>query len=665
MKKRLLKIITFFVYLSLFTPIIISNKVFFPYVGPKSLFFLFCAQAIFFSYLLLNLYSSEYRPKINILSISLGVFLIVFALSSFFGIDFQQSFWSKYERMTGLLTMLHLFGYFVAISSVFKKREDWMKIFGVSVFVATLISLGSILEKMGISLIGTNSRGGFTLGNSSFLGTYLLFNFFFALYLFFKTNPQKFHSDKFKLFNFLALLSAGLMGLTLWFSEARAALLCTMGGAFLIFLLWMAFSKIKILKYIGISFLAIGILMGVSALFVSVSNPSLVEEKLTERFGSSAIRPRFETYEMSWKALEERPLLGWGPGNFDIVFTEYFNPKFFTEEYGDDIWYDKAHNIVFDTLVESGILGLLSYLFIFASLFYFLWKSYFRNKIGFWELSVFSALPSAYFIQNLTVFDMISSYAMFFLVLGFIGSINNTKEEMTSERKANSSFLVFLIVGLFFFSFFFSVFQPLRKGNTVIMAITKRPFSEEKLDYYKKGVSFSPIGQDQVREFFADSTIKFARDEEISRVPKSDVIRELDFVAEEVKKSIERSPWNYRMFLKLGKIYNTYFYFDNSKVVEAEKYLKEAIELSPNNQQGYWNLAQTKLFQKEVDQAIALAEKAVALEPNALRSHLVLIQVVRYTGDMDVMREKMENALSINMEWEEKIAEALGVSLEE
>ncbi len=666
MGKKLLKIITFFVYLSLFAPLIVSNKIFFPYVTPKTLFFLFCAQVIFFSYLLLNLYSSRYRPKFNLFSWALGIFLVIFALSSFFGIDFQESFWSKYERMTGLLTMLHLFGFFLVISSVFKKKEDWMKIFGVSVFVATLISLGSILEKIGINVIGQNSRGGFTLGNSSFLGTYLLFNFFFALYLFFQTNPDKFYSNRFKVFNFLSLLSSGLIGLTLWFSEARAALLFTIGGAFLIFLLWMSFSKKKILKYAGIFLMSVLVLAGLSVSFLSFYDTSLIEDELADKFGDSAIRSRFATWEMVPKALKERPLLGWGPGNFGIIFTEYFSPKFFTEEYGDDIWYDKAHNVVFDTLADSGILGLLSYLLIFVSLFYVLWRSYFKNKVDFWTLSVFSALPIAYLIQDLTVFDMISSYAMLFLVFGFVGSINE-KENSPEENKdySSKSFLVVLIVLAFFFSFFFSLWQPARKGNMAIKAISETPFSDKKLSYYEKSINLSPLEQDQTREFFADSTIKFSQHENISQVPVENVKREFDFVTEEIKKSLERNPLNYKLTLKLGKIYNAYFPFDNSKIDEAEKYFEKAIELSPNNQQGYWNLAQTKLFKKEVKEALALTKKAVELEPNVLRSHLVSIQVARYTEDLETIKEKVENALSVNPDWEEDIAEVIDVSSEE
>jgi tetratricopeptide (TPR) repeat protein len=305
-------------------------------------------------------------------------------------------------------------------------------------------------------------------------------------------------------------------------------------------------------------------------------------------------------------------------------------------------------------------LGLLTYLLIFIALFYVLWKAYKRNDIGFWAFAVFASLQIAYFVQNLTVFDMISTYFLWFLVLAFVGSIYRKEEVQEKENKKPNILLLILVIVLFGTSFFFSILQPTRKGINTIKAVSKNPFSEEKLSYYQKSVSFSPLGQDQIREFFADSTLKFSKHENISKVPVENVINEFEFVTKEIEKSLERNPLNYRLTLKLGKIYNAYFPFDDSKVHLAEKYLEKAIELSPNNQQGYWSLAQSKLFQKKVDEALKLAEKAVALEPNALRSHLVLIQVAKYTQDIKIVEEKIKNALEINLDWQDNITEVLG-----
>ena len=169
--------------LSLFAPLFVSGKFFFPFVGPKSLYFMAFVEVIFVAWLILQLFSKNYRPKLNILLAVLIIFVVVLIFSSVFGADFSRSFWSKYERMTGLLMWFHLLAFFLVISSTFRKKSDWLKIFSISIFVAVIISVLS-LPKIGESIMkGYPTRGGATIGNSSFLGTYLLFNIFLALYL--------------------------------------------------------------------------------------------------------------------------------------------------------------------------------------------------------------------------------------------------------------------------------------------------------------------------------------------------------------------------------------------------------------------------------------------------------------------------------------------------
>jgi hypothetical protein len=96
----------------------------------------------------------------------------------------------------------------------------------------SLLNLGS---QAGMDLLGpisSSTRGGGTIGNSSFLGTYLLFNFFITLYLVFNSKKNK---------RFFAIAALLVIGTALFFSTARAALVSTFGGLVLLFLLWMIF----------------------------------------------------------------------------------------------------------------------------------------------------------------------------------------------------------------------------------------------------------------------------------------------------------------------------------------------------------------------------------------------------------------------------------------
>ena len=47
-----------------------------------------------------------------------------------------MSFWSKHERMTGLFMHLHLFAYFLVLSSFLKKEEQWRVLLSIAVGIA-------------------------------------------------------------------------------------------------------------------------------------------------------------------------------------------------------------------------------------------------------------------------------------------------------------------------------------------------------------------------------------------------------------------------------------------------------------------------------------------------------------------------------------------------
>jgi O-antigen ligase len=636
------KIILFGVFLILFTPLIVINDFFFPFVGPKSIYFMGLVQLIFAVYLLLISVSSKYKPKLNLLLIAITLFIIVLVISAFGGENLSYSFWSKYERMTGLLMLFHLFAFFLIISFVFKEQKDWFKIFGVSIFVALLISIISFFE------IGA----GATLGNSSFLGTYLLFNIFLALYLFLKT------SAGLKIFSGISLI---ILFLALLVSDARTAVFSLFGGLILLFILWFIFYKRRELRIVGI-FLLVILIIGVSFITYHIFQPgSFVYEKLMQMgFGA-----RFLIWQNGWQGFLERPWFGWGLENFELVFVQHFNPLLFLPEYGREVWFDRAHNIIIDKLVTTGIIGFLVYLGIFAVAFFLLWKNFFKKRIDFLTVGIFSSLLIAYFVQNMTVFDMVSSYMIFFLVLGFIASLSIFKiTDFDRQRFNRVNPLIAIVILIFFsFSFFYFVIQPFRAGHYVIEALGAEQGSPERITFYKKILATSPLGKEQIRIFLADTAVNFSKSEEGRQIiqTKPEIFRtKYDFLSQELEKNIKTSPLDLRSHLTLGNLYNIYGLLVPKKFVQAEEVLKQAIEISPNNPQTYWVLAQTKLYQRDFETAFSLAEKAVEIEPRIAQNHFVLVEIAMIKGDMELARKKVKEAIKINSDWRSTLEQILG-----
>ncbi|PIV12636.1 MAG: hypothetical protein COS47_01530, partial [Candidatus Nealsonbacteria bacterium CG03_land_8_20_14_0_80_36_12] len=377
--------------LILFTPLIINSKFFFPFVGPKSLYFMGLLEIILAAWIVLIVFRPKYRPTFNSLLATLIIFLAVFVLSSILGADLSRSFWSKFERMTGLLMQFHLFAFFLVLSSTFKEKKDynpptallegtWLKIFGVSVFTAVLMSVLSLLPEIGLKNFLLTARGGATIGNTSFLATYLLFNLFLAIYLFFNTKAG------FKIFSAISTI---IITLGLFLSTGKAAIISFILGIFLLFLLWLIFSKTGKLRKVGIALLVLFCVLGLTLLILALHPQNFLHQTLTDKFGGA----RFVVWEIGFKGWQERPWLGWGPENFEFVFAKHFNPCLFLSECGGEVWFDRAHNVLFDTLVSSGIIGFLSYLSVFIGAIYILWTKYLREKIiNFWTAGIFTVL---------------------------------------------------------------------------------------------------------------------------------------------------------------------------------------------------------------------------------------------------------------------------------
>lgn len=656
----LFQIIKWSSFFILLTPIVVNGNYFFPFVGPKSLYFMALSEIIFFAWVALLFIRPSVRPRINLLLISLTVYLIVMILATIFGVNPSYSFWSKHERMTGLLMHFHLFAFFLVLSSTFQE-EELRQIISTSTLVAVIAGSTGLL-----GLQNPATRGGGTLGNESFLGTYLLFNLFFALYLFFRENDFKKRSALIYfcyLLICLFLIGVNPVGKTfkefvfaiLYKEGARAAKLCAVGGLFLFLCLRLIFLPQKIYRMLG-TFLLLGASILAGLFVFSFFLPNGLAKKIVFEEFPQAFGGRFLVWQGAIKSFLERPWLGWGPENFEYSYITKFHPCSFLTECGGDIWFDKAHNIIFDVLITTGIFGLLSYFFIFFSVFYLLLKNYLKKKTDHLPFCVFVSLFVAYFIQNLTVFDMISSYLVFFLSLAFVASLEKETSNSFEEREIPKPLLA-IIFFVFLGSFTFFCYLPLLSSRNVILSIKVEPFSAEQLEFSQKALLLSPVGKFQIRQFFAEkATSNFATLKQTS----PQIVKYLDFLVGELEKSVKECPFEYRSYLRLGELMNYYSQIDKEKIFEGEKFLRKAMEISPTNQQTYWVLAQNLYFQKRYEEMLDMAQKAVELEPRLLDSHLILIKAAKMSGNLDLAKKKIEEAIKINPAWEEELKKRLG-----
>ena len=631
------------IFAALLTPFAVNMDLYFPFVASKGLSFMACAQLAFFPWLILAWHWKNYRPDFkNPVILAVLAYLGVLFLSAILGANFSASFWSTFERMGGVLMFCHLTGFMIAAVSVLSSR-DWRNVFFASTAAAAIVGLRALFDQ------SSAARGGGFLGNDSFLGTYLLFNVFIALYLFWeqknfgKRLGARLSAAAFCLLAFCLLfqgtqLWAGFVLGNFAFPEnilkdifgsgARAAKISFLGGLALLGILRLAVyqKRIAINFARGIVFFAVGVL---AIALLLIGNLGSVKQIFIDNFGQTTIGSRVAVWEIAWVGFLERPILGWGPENFHLAFARHYNPCLGSAECGSAIWYDRAHNIVMDVLVETGAIGLASYVLIFVAALFVLWKGYFAAKFGFAAAQIFAVLLAAYFVQNLTVFDMPASYLMFFLCLGFIAHIHRQKqsEEKVLPRLLDSRVVVLISIVAAVCLYVF-VLAPLSSAAGAVKA-SKEPFlSPRKLDLYRAALAASPMGDGQMRLFFArqwrevldnkESAAKFSFEQKEEHCA---------FFAEMMKKSVGDPPLDFRARLELGRLYRQWSVFDRAKIAPAVMMLEQARSLSPRNQQPYWELAQIKLYEKDIDGAMELAQQALELYPANAQAQKIVEEI--------------------------------------
>jgi len=127
------------------------------------------------------------------------------------------------------------------------------------------------------------------------------------------------------------------------------------------------------------------------------------------------------TWQGAYEGFKDKPLLGYGYENFYQVFDKNFNSVIYRKA-GSVVWFDRAHNMIFDRLITGGLIGLLFYLSLLFTPLFFLWRHFRRNKTskGYFIPVIFSLMILSYFIQNMFIFEALVTYIPLFIVLAFM-----------------------------------------------------------------------------------------------------------------------------------------------------------------------------------------------------------------------------------------------------
>ncbi|MFH0890887.1 MAG: O-antigen ligase family protein [Candidatus Liptonbacteria bacterium] len=432
-----LRLSKFFLHASVFAVVLVSASNYFPFIGVKYYFFRWMVELAAICTLLWWAFEKgdlgmrlrhAFREKIVW---AVSAFAGAYTLATLFAYDIHSAIWSNFERGEGGFQMLHYYLFFLLLVVLFNEEWNWKALFRSSLLAAVLVILygvlsaapggqfflgpyssgnGPIAPTMWGRLAATRFQG--SLGNPAYVSIYLIFMSFFGMWLWFSKKR-----DWLGNLGYASLMV--LFFLFFWLAGTRGAMLGLIAGIFA-YLGYLCVFGQKKLRIIAIMIL-LG-LFGLGLLAFGLRSQPWMQRLPGSRllfldFGEYTAQTRFWTWGSAWQGFKERPILGWGPENFTVVFDKHFDVRHFAPGENRETWFDRAHSVIFDYLTETGLVGLLAYLSMFAAFYWQLWQRGLREHPLMTGLLI--AMPVAYFVQGLALFDVIPMYISWFSFLAF------------------------------------------------------------------------------------------------------------------------------------------------------------------------------------------------------------------------------------------------------
>ncbi len=404
-----------------------SGKMLVPAVDAKNLLIRGIVAIVAVLIAVLYVVRSDFRPessqKLKLfwknplgksLTISYGVLIVstIFAYSPF------TAFFGTASRGEGFVGLSFFYFLTLFLFVVFEKK-DWFRFWQLTAVGGIIVFITEFTD-----FLGGAYRPGSLMDNPIFLAGYFLIVIFAGLLVWKSGKEEK---------NNLSLWLGGIATMCsiigMFITESRGAMLGMIIGVF-VALLYFVFAesgntkKNIFFRKITIAIISCMIIFG--GIFVATRHSSFwihvpgLNRVAQFSLSDPTTQSRIENARLTLRAVRptgsniKNTLVGWGWDNYVFAWQSNYDPKIYLYDRGI---FDRAHNKLLDVLVMNGILGLVAYLAIW---FFLVRSALFLGKQSVFMSAVTLFFLTAFFIQNLTVFDTVISYVPFFAVIGYM-----------------------------------------------------------------------------------------------------------------------------------------------------------------------------------------------------------------------------------------------------
>ena len=467
--RLLLRAVRIGVFLVLPTPLVVGSQVIFPFIVGKAVYARAVIEITFACWVVLVLFHRQHRPAWSWTLFAFAVWLVVSWIAGALGVSPARSMWSTYERMHGVFDLAHWFAFSLMAASAFRRAADWRLLFGVNVALAAAACAAGLTHHYGvvdIRLFGDSPISApftferathsiwtdwvnslrasvqSTLGNPAYMGVYATVNAVIGVALVVHSHGPSAggHAVRLRFVPWMTRLWALLVVIILWAlwqSGARGAL-AGLGAASVACAVCAVRGRSAFARRAGggvLAALATAAMLLVIARTTTVMDPivessSTLRRVVTVGLDETAVGERVRYAGAGLRAFLDRPVFGWGPENFLVVWGRYGG--------GDFGFSDRAHNQPIEELTTKGAVGLLAYLTLWAVMASVLIRAV-RRQSGRDRrfLCVIGAALAAYFVQNLFLFDTPATLMLFSLLAAFIATVETRLRNPASADAAD------------------------------------------------------------------------------------------------------------------------------------------------------------------------------------------------------------------------------------
>ena len=334
-------------------------------------------------------------------------------------------------------------------------------------------------------------------------------------------------------------------------------------------------------------------------------------------------------------------LIGYGQENFNYLFNAGYSPHMWQDEQ----WFDRAHNVFLDWLVNGGLLAFLLYISLYLLSLWYIWKSSLTTA----EKSIFTGLLAGYAVHNLFVFDNLASYYLFFLFLAFVSSLRESKgfawlENLKKDNEVANYVVLPFVAILFVVVLYFINIRPISANTDLIAALQNCGGQQTVIPtvvLWQKALDVNAyVTNQEIREQLLSCADNVISSQSIDNSTKSAFFT---LANTEVQKQIAATPNDARIYTLAGGFYNNIGQWS-----QALPLLIKAHQLSPGKQSIDFELGLNYLNSASTTLGVALFKQAYESDTTYPDSAVNYASALIATGD----EKDAAPLLAINPAWQ-------------